>query len=252
MSERTRAIIACSVLEDEVMHLLEREGRKESTPTRFLDMAQHDQPTKLSQNLQAEIDDLEKREPALETITLVYGYCSGGIANLHAQRCALIFPRVHDCMALFLGSPERYMELLKENPARYWYTPGWIRGKLPPGPDRFEHLKKQYAEQFDEDNAEFLVEQETLMWKHHDTATYVDLDISKDREQSLEYTRKCADWLGWKTDVQQGSTQYLEALLTGPWDDTERYLVVEPGQQVRQAHDEKIITTCPLMGEQKS
>jgi hypothetical protein len=59
-------------------------------------------------------------------------------------------------------------------------------------------------------------------------------------QQELDYTQKCADWLGWKCDCQKGDPALLQALLTGPWDN-DRFLVLNPGQTFRLVADDRVI-----------
>jgi hypothetical protein len=41
-----------------------------------------------------------------------------------AQTAELIIPHCHDCIALFLGSPNRHLEVFRKKPGTYYLTPG--------------------------------------------------------------------------------------------------------------------------------
>ncbi len=38
----------------------------------------------------------------------------------------LVIPRAHDCITLFLGSKERYLDYFQSHPGVYFKTSGWI------------------------------------------------------------------------------------------------------------------------------
>ena len=38
----------------------------------------------------------------------------------------LVIPRAHDCIALFMGSRQRYREYFDAHPGTYYRTSGWI------------------------------------------------------------------------------------------------------------------------------
>ena len=39
---------------------------------------------------------------------------------------SLVVPRAHDCITLFLGSKERYLDYFQTHPGVYFKTSGWI------------------------------------------------------------------------------------------------------------------------------
>jgi hypothetical protein len=59
-------------------------------------------------------------------------------------------------------------------------------------------------------------------------------------EADVQFTRECADWLGWKFDQQKGSSKLIEDLLGGFWDN-ERFLVLEPGQTAQMTADGQVV-----------
>ena len=46
-------------------------------------------------------------------------------------------------------------------------------------------------------------------------------------EQYIDYTKKCAQYLEWEYKMEHGSSNLLDCLLNGKWDE-ERFLFVEP------------------------
>ena len=65
-------------------------------------------------------------ETRYEAVLLGYGLCSNGLVGLAARSIPLVVPRAHDCITLFLGSKERYLEYFQDHPGVYFKTSGWI------------------------------------------------------------------------------------------------------------------------------
>ena len=234
------AIISCAVLEIEVEHY----AKPYSHLIHFEWMRQglHNEPDRLRVELQAAVESVEQRVNP-DVILLGYGLCSRGTEGVKASRARLIMPRAHDCITILLGSKERYAQYVRQNPGTYWYSPGWNKHHTPPGKERYDKLLRKYQEQYGEENAEFLMEEEQKWFQTYDHATYVDLTIGA-TEQDLDYTKQCADWLGWQFDHQRGDPSLLEALLSGDWDD-ERFIVLEPGQSLQMTADERVVEVAP-------
>jgi hypothetical protein len=235
------AVICCAVLEEEVRHFAR--SQPQIVAMRILPQGLHNTPSLLRQELQQAINDLE-RSTDVSTIALVYGLCSRGTEEISSSRACLVIPRAHDCITLLLGSRHRYASYVREHPGTYWYSPGWNRHHLPPGPLRYDKYLAEYREKFSEEDAQFLMQTEQAWFSSYDRATYVDLGVS-DTAADLTFTQDCADWLGWTFDRQHGEAQLLEDLLSGPWDD-ERFLVLEPGQTLRMTADERVIESVPM------
>ncbi len=231
------AIILCQVVELEIDHFVA--GAEHVVHVARLRQGLHNEPAKLQREVQDTIDWIERETPA-EVIVLGYGLCSRGTEKLRCQRCQLVIPRAHDCITLLLGDKERYAQYVAEHPGTYWYSPGWIQHHLPPGPDRAEAMFREYCEKYGEDNARFLMETEQQWHRNYDRATYVDVAGLGATPQDVEYTRRCAEWLGWNFDQQQGDCALVRDLVRGPWDSA-RYLVVPPGKTLRMTGDDRVI-----------
>jgi hypothetical protein len=236
------AVITCAVLESEIDQLAR--GLANVVAIEKMQQGLHNDPPLLRVKLQAAIDQVERAHPEAEVIVLGYGLCSRGTEGVKTSRCWLVIARAHDCITHLLGSKERYAAYVKQNPGTYWYSVGWNKHHIPPGRERYDKLRREYAEQYGEDNADFLMESEQHWFKTYDTAAFVHLGMGEVDEQ-LAYTKKCADWLGWKCDCQKGDPALLTALLTGPWDN-DRFLVVGPGQTFRMVADERVVEAVPL------
>ncbi len=230
------AAILCAVLEDEFKQVAA------SCPNvvhlEVLEQGLHNEPNRLRQEVQAAIDRVEEQH-AVEAIVLGYGLCSRGTEGVTTRRAKLVVPRAHDCITLLLGSKERYAGYVAKNPGTYWYSPGWNRHHVPPGPERYEKLRAEYAEKYGEDNADFLMESEQAWFKTYSRATFVEMGVAV-KQEDIEFTKRCAEYLGWSFDHQRGDAKLLHDLLAGNWDD-ERFLVLEPGDALKMTADGRVI-----------
>lgn len=172
-------------------------------------------------------------------IALAYGLCSRGVEGIRPRRCRVGLPRAHDCITLLLGSRERYGDYVARHPGTYWYSPGWNRCHVPPGPERYERLMREYREKYGEEDAEFLMEQEQSWFRKYNRAAYVHLGAGL-TEEDVRFSKGCADWLGWAFDVQAGDPGLIRDLLGGAWDDA-RFIVIGPGQTARMTADERVV-----------
>jgi hypothetical protein len=234
------SLLACRVFEREIS--LIASGAEHIVETRYFEVGLHDCPDKLRAILQAELDSMAGWD-GIEAVVLAYGLCGRGTAGLRPGRHKLVIPRVHDCIAVFMGSKETYAGHQRRCPTCYYYTPGWNRERRVPGPERLEALKLELAKKFEPEDVEFLIETEREQWAMHDTATYIDLGTD-DAEAEADYARRCADWLGWKFERIRGNATLLRDLLWGNWDNA-RFQIIEPGMQLGQSADENIMRAEP-------
>ena len=144
----------------------------------------HDEPNKMRAKLQKKIDLMENRN--YEAVLLGYGLCGNGTVGLQARGLPLVIPRVHDCIALLLGDPKRYMDEFEKNPGTYWYSQDFAEradhsGKFSSqGPISDEALAKQYDAfliQYGKENADYLIETLGAWQKRYTRAAFIDVGI---------------------------------------------------------------------------
>ena len=141
-------VIACNIMKNELL-LFERNG----ISFVFLEQSLHRTPQKMKGVIQEEIDRSENWEG--DYVILSYGLCSNGIVGVKSKSHSIVIPRVHDCIALFLGSWDRYMEEHKKEPGTYYLTQGWIEeGKSPLG------IYQEYCQRYDQETAEWVIKEE--------------------------------------------------------------------------------------------
>ncbi len=234
------ALIACRVLEAEIEAL--STGAAHIVRREFFEIGLHDQPTKLRSLLAGAIARAED-DPAVEQVALAYGLCGLALVDLAPRRCSLVVARAHDCITLFLGSKERYAAIMREEPGTYWYSPGWNKAQRVPGPEREAKLRAEYTARFGAEEAEALMEMERCAFAQHSVAGHTDLALPGD-DKDRKYSERCAQSLGWRFRHHAGDATLLRDLLHGPWD-SERFLVVRPGERIAHSVDAAIIKAIP-------
>ena len=98
---------------------------------RYLEGGLHDRPHLLREKLQAAIDDISA-SGRCERIMIGYGVCGRGTVGIQARDIPLSIPKVHDCMALFLGGDREYQREFKKYPGTYYISAGWYEEKTEP------------------------------------------------------------------------------------------------------------------------
>ena len=243
MNPPSYALLACEVFADEIAALV-----GEPAPWRavaWLEMGLHDHPDRLRAAIQTNITGLEA-DPAIEAIALAYGRCGNGLLGVRAGRVPLVLPQAHDCISILLGGVDRHNALLRENPGTYFYSPGWVREKRVPGPDRETYLRTLYGERYadDEEMIDDLVEADREMFAHNDCAAYASII---DAPEARAYCRGCAHHLGWKHREPDCDTGFFQALLFGQWEDPGRFLHIAPGQAIGADSNGRLCAETPSL-----
>ena len=190
----------------------------------------HDEPDNLRTEVQKALDnvhDIQGR--AYDASLLGYGLCSNGIVGLSAK-IPVVVPRGHDCITLLLGSKDRYQEYFDTHRGVYWYSAGWIESGKQPGKERYERTLEEYRQKYGEDNAQYLMEVEQDWIRQYNWATFIDWNLT-DSDRYRDYTKRCAEFLGWNYDELMGNPTLMQKLVDGRWDEDE-FLVIEPGRKI--------------------
>ncbi|MCR4410952.1 MAG: DUF1638 domain-containing protein [Thermoguttaceae bacterium] len=242
-------LIACEILYRELCAAVARSVNQvdlEFLPKGLHDIGQAGMSARLAQAVSA-VD-----ESAYDAVLLGYALCSNGLVGLAARGIPLVVPRGHDCITLFLGSKERYLDYFQSHPGVYFKTSGWIeRGENaqqnnPASIAQKSGMTQSYEDlvaKYGEDNARFLYEQLCNMTRNYSALAYIEMGIEPD-DRFERHTRELAASRGWQYEKLQGDMSLLQALVDGRWDD-ERFLVVPPGHRVASSFDEKIIKAEP-------
>jgi hypothetical protein len=199
----------------------ERGGADGETDIFYLEQALHRTPDKLTVKVQEMIDQTARHA---SRIILGYGLCSKGVVGVTAREAELIIPRCHDCIALFLGSPERHLEIFREKPGTYYLTPGWVAEKKDPLGIIEENVPK-----FGRETAQWVVEEEL---KHYTHIVLIDTGVEEMaplRARAMEN----ANVLKKQYEEIPGSLAYFRELLRGPYSE-EKFLRLLPGETFTQ------------------
>lgn len=202
MKERPTVIVSCSVLRELIDSKLPQD-----TARTYLDIQLHNTPKKLADALQSRLDDIE----APSTVIIGYGLCGNGIVGVNARAHTLIIPRTHDCVAIFLGSHQRYVQRFFANPNTYYLTRGWLEAHDDPLHDYLD-----YVRDYGEETADYLVD---TKYRHYRRLCMIGFDqeeLDACRPLSKAVHDFCAERWNMTYEETLGSTGLLETLLATP------------------------------------
>jgi uncharacterized protein DUF1638 len=187
-------------------------------------------------------------ESKYDAVLLGYALCSNGIVGLATKTIPLVVPRAHDCITLFLGSKERYLEYFQNHVGTYFKTSGWIErgdGLAQLGDDALRRqmgMLEDYdalVAKYGEENAQYLQEQFVEMTRNYSQMTYIEMGVEPD-DRFERQARDLATEKGWTFDHVQGDMTLLRQLVDGPWDE-DRFLVLPPGSSIAPSFTEEIV-----------
>ena len=238
-------LIACEIFYRELCAAVARSVNQvdvEFLPKGLHDIGQAGMSARLGEVLGA-VD-----ESKYEAVLFGYGLCSNGLIGLAARKIPLVIPRAHDCITLFLGSKQRYLDYFQSHPGVYFKTSGWIErgeGLHQYQQDSIQHqagMTQTYEEllaKYGEDNARFLYDQLCNMTRNYSGMTYIAMGIEPD-DRFEQQARQQAAQQGWKFEHVAGDMSLIQQLVDGPWD-ADRFLVVPAGSRVAASFDESVI-----------
>ena len=243
-------LIACEILYREFCWAVARSPNQvdvQFMPKGLHDIGQEGMSGRLQEML-AQVD-----QSHYEAVLFGYGLCSNGLVGLTARSVPLVVPRAHDCITLFLGSKERYLDYFQNNPGVYFKTSGWLErgqdleqlaGQSIPQRSGMAQTYEELVAKYGEDNAKFLHEQLGDMTRNYSQFTYIEMGLEPDgRFERL--ARQQADERGWKFEKLQGDMELIRRLVDGPWDEHD-FLVVPPGCRLTVSFDDSIVKAEPV------
>ncbi len=212
----------------------------------FLEQHLHNTPNIMNKRLQEVIDGIEGD---YDNILLGYGLCSNGVVNLKSEKYEIIIPRVDDCISLFLGSKEKYLEEFKKDPATYYLCRGWIEyggdpyrgyllwtGQEDKIPGSWLNNRKVYGQRYDKKMAEFLFVE---IIKNYKQVTLID---NNDLEEiHIRFAGDMVDLMSKMLDrevklkIIKGSLELLSRLAQCRFDE-KNFLKIKRGEKILQQH----------------
>jgi hypothetical protein len=245
-------LIACEILYREFCAAVARSVNR--VDIEFLPKGLHDLGSPgMNERIAARVADVD--DSAYDAVVLGYALCSNGLVGLTARSIPLVVPRAHDCITLFLGSKERYLDYFRGHPGAYFKTSGWIErgddleqlsGESIQRRSRMAQSYDELVERYGEDNARFLYEELQQMTRNYSRIAYVEMGIEPDDRFERD-ARELAVARGWQFDQLAGDMRLIQELVDGPWNDND-FLTVPPGHRIAASFDERIIRAEPVPG----
>jgi len=205
------AIFACNTIRDEV--LLAEQHVKSGHEIFWLESNLHNFPDKLRAGMQAQLDILD----GYDRVLMAFGFCGNSVLGLKTRSFELVLPRVDDCITLMIGSLDKRAELANGLHSIY-LTKGWL--------DHESNIWREYeytVKKYGEEAAKYVID---VMYGNYDTLSIVDTG-AYDIGTIFEQAKRIADKFVLQEKVIEGTTSFIEQLLTGPWD-FPRFLIIPP------------------------
>jgi hypothetical protein len=210
-------VISCRVMIDEMRSFLPADVEAE-----VLEISRHIRPKQLKQELQSAID---RADGTCDVILLGYGLCSNAVVGLQARKSRMVVPKMHDCIGVFLGSHQAYVDEMNREPA-FFLTQGYVRGYLSDhsGPaDEFERVAHRYGKE----KAEKIVGE---MMRPYKRLVYMKTVQATDLEADRQYAAAMASKFNMRYEEKLGTSELLRRMAEGKWDPD--FVVVEPGREI--------------------
>jgi len=230
---KTVYFIGCGVLGPDVNHVaadLNLVLNKKLLPGGL-----HNNPVLLRRKLQEAIDEAAT-DKTCARIVVGYGLCGKGTVGVHApQGIPLVFPKVHDCIALFLGSDRAYRQEFAKYPGTFYISTGWYQEQEKPKENEDERVWvgeeamgcKEITEKYGKRNGKEIINFFTTWQDNYQRAAFIDTGIGK-ADRYEKHARQMAIKHNWQYQAIKGSLSLVTRLLTAAESD-EQILVVPPG-----------------------
>ncbi len=242
-------LISCEVLTREMWFAAARSPHQ--IDAEFLPKGLHDLGANaMRERLQGLLD--RQSDVAHDATLLGYGLCGTGVAGLTAVKTQLVIPRAHDCIALLMGSRERYQNYFEENPGVYFRSTGWLERGEEQDQETLAAIRdrtgsgqtlERLIERYGEDNGRYLYDELTAYRRTYRQISYISTGVEPDGSFE-ERARQEAASHNWKFECIAGSLELFEKLVFGQWDERD-FLVVPPGWRITATYDRDVIGMEP-------
>ncbi|MBN1420659.1 MAG: DUF1638 domain-containing protein [Planctomycetes bacterium] len=239
-TERRLRLIACEVLARELCAAAASAPR--IVDAEFLTQGLHDLASgAMAARLQSSIDRADA--DLYDGICLGFALCNNGIVGVRARSIPVVVPRAHDCITLLLGSRARYDELFRQEPGTFFRSAGWWerdrvnletvpRDDLAaPGLDLEGGWTGPAGRDLSEEEVAFLRDCFGSWRRNYRRAVFIDTGVG-DAAAYRAATRREAEENGWTYAEAPGDLSLLHDLLAGPPWDPDRFLILQPGQEI--------------------
>ena len=229
-------VIACAVLALDIKAVAEKLDTE--IGVRYLEGGLHERPHLLREKLQATIDEISASGRCAR-IMVGYGVCGRGTVGIQARDIPLVIPKVHDCMALFLGGDREYQREFKKYPGTYYISAGWYEEKTEPFSQQkktvfwgdqklsYDELVDKYGENAAQETYRFL-----SSWKqNYQRAAFIETGVKRSPRYET-YAREMANEYGWQYEKIPGDHGLIEKLLSTR-ETSDEILVVPPNHVIQ-------------------
>ena len=221
--------IACAVLAIDMKQSVKKLGL--DIEYKFLEAGLHNNPKLLKEKLQAAIDEISA-SGLCDRIIIGYGICGKGTIGIQARSVPLSIPKVHDCVALFLGGDQAYKNEFKKYPGTYYLSAGWCEEKTEPMSQRKQWAyfgeKKLYFNDLVEKHGKNVAQQTfdfLNSWqKNYQRAAFIETGAKKSLKYE-KFARDMAEEYNWKYDKIKGSQGLIKKMIAADHSTSEILLV---------------------------
>lgn len=235
-------LISCEVLFREMCSVVARSPHQ--VDVEFLPKGLHDYGgATMCAQLQQSVDGAV----GYDAVLMGYALCGNGIVGLHAREAPLVIPRAHDCIALLMGSRQKYQQHFEANSGVYYRSTGWL--------ERGKSLNQQVGQQtmidatladliakYGEDNGRYLFEELHHYQSAYSQLTFIATGLECDSRFEQEAREEAAE-KKWRFERIVGSLDLFARLVNGDWDAD--FLVVPPGASVVPSYNDGVIQIQP-------
>ena len=217
-------VIACQVFQDLFERLMPEDLTDDVT---FFDYGLHLVPEKMTWTLQNQINKI--KTPSL--ILLGYGLCGNGLRGIKPNQHTLLLPRTDDCIAILLGSYQKYIQEFRAVPGTYYLTKGWLESGSNPLTE-YQEYKQKYGDKV----AEWVMDKQYQNYKRLVFVAHNKEDIKNYRRQAQEVAEFCKRW-DMEYEEILGSDDYMKQLIgaTGAVELAgDDFVVIPPGGEIKQ------------------
>jgi len=226
------AVIACRVFNRELSYEMSLAGN--SADIYWLRQGLHRTPALLKSGLQRVIDEIDathENDPeSYDAVILLYGLCSNSIIGLSSKRLPIIVPRCDDCIAIFLGSQAKYLEIFKQHKGTYWFNQGWYENGRLPSEEHFCKLHRKYTDEYGEDNADYLIETEKETLLRYSDCVCIRSPVYN-APGFYDFSKKASLFFHWRYSEYEGDNRIIRRLLDGDWN-ADEFIVCQKNESI--------------------
>ena len=210
------AVLACNTIRAEL--LLAKQRTRSEYDIIWLESNLHNNIDKLRAEMQKGLDRLV----GYDRVLMAFGFCGNSVIGLKTHSFELILPRIDDCISLLIGSISKRAEISKGRQSIY-LTRGWLEHESSILSE-YEYTVNKHGEE----SAKFVIDS---MFGMYDTLSIIDTG-AYNVESVMDSAEQISEKFGLEKKLVQGTTSYLEALLSGKWDEA-RFLIVPPNRAIQ-------------------